>query len=40
MNVLTDCPCFLDIAEKGKKVIEFYKKKGGEVITPLLKALD
>jgi len=31
---------FLDIAEKGKKVIGFYKKKGGEVITPLLKALD
>jgi len=29
-----------NIAEKGKKVIEFYKKKGGEVITPLLKALD
>lgn len=30
----------LDIAEQGKKVIVFYKQKGGEVITPLLKALD
>lgn len=40
MNVLVDYPYLLDIAEQGKKVIVFYKQKGGEVITPLLKALD
>lgn len=28
-----------NIAVQGNKVIDFYKKKGGEVITPLLKAL-
>ncbi|KAF8323137.1 putative transketolase [Clavulina sp. PMI_390] len=28
------------IAERSKKVVEFYKKKGGEVVSPLLKALD
>jgi len=28
-----------DIAKVGTKVIDFYKKKGGEVISPLLKAL-
>ena len=27
-----------DIADVGKKVVDFYKKKGGEVISPLLKA--
>jgi len=27
-----------NIAEIGKKVIAFYKKKGGEVISPLIKA--
>jgi len=30
---------FTDIAELGKKVVDFYKKKGGEVISPLVKAL-
>ena len=29
---------FLDIAQVGKKVVDFYKKKGGEVISPLVKA--
>lgn len=28
-----------DIAAVGKKVVEFYKKKGGEVVSPLVKAL-
>jgi len=28
-----------DIAKVGAKVIDFYQKKGGEVISPLLKAL-
>ena len=28
-----------DIAKVGTKVIDFYKKKGGEVVSPLLKAL-
>jgi hypothetical protein len=28
-----------DIAKVGAKVIDFYKKKGGEVVSPLLKAL-
>jgi transketolase len=28
-----------DIATVGKKVVDFYKKKGGEVISPLVKAL-
>jgi hypothetical protein len=27
-----------DIADIGKKTIDFYKKKGGEVISPLVKA--
>jgi hypothetical protein len=30
---------FADIAKVGNKVIDFYKTKGGEVISPLLKAL-
>ncbi|KAI0747895.1 transketolase [Daedaleopsis nitida] len=29
-----------NIAAVGKKVVDFYKKKGGEVISPLLKAID
>jgi transketolase len=29
---------FVDIAVVGKKVVDFYKKKGGEVISPLVKA--
>ncbi|KAI0781170.1 transketolase [Trametes elegans] len=29
-----------NIAEVGKKVVDFYKKKGGEVVSPLLKAID
>lgn len=36
-------PCsfiyFSDIAAVGKKVITFYKKKGGEVVSPMVKAL-
>jgi transketolase len=28
-----------DIAVVGKKVIDFYKKKGGEVVSPMVKAL-
>jgi transketolase len=31
-------PMQTDIAVVGKKVVEFYKKKGGEVISPLVKA--
>jgi len=31
--------CFSDIAVVGKKVITFYKKKGGEVVSPMVKAL-
>jgi hypothetical protein len=34
--VLTSFP--LDIAVVGKKVVDFYKKKGGEVVSPLVKA--
>lgn len=30
---------FADIAKVGTKVINFYKTKGGEVISPLFKAL-
>ena len=30
---------FADIAKVGAKVIDFYQKKGGEVISPLLKVL-
>lgn len=30
---------FIDIAKVGAKVIDFYKKKGGDIISPLLKAL-
>lgn len=30
---------FSDIAIVGKKVIDFYKKKGGEVVSPLVKAI-
>ncbi|EIW60597.1 transketolase [Trametes versicolor FP-101664 SS1] len=29
-----------NIAEVGKKVVAFYKKKGGEVISPLVRAID
>ncbi len=29
-----------DIAAVGKKVVEFYKKKGGEVVSPLVKAIQ
>jgi len=28
-----------NIAVVGKKVVDFYKKKGGEVVSPLVKAL-
>ena len=28
----------IDIASVGKKVVEFYKQKGGEVVSPILKA--
>ena len=28
----------IDIAVIGKKTIDFYKQKGGEVISPLVKA--
>jgi transketolase len=28
-----------DIAVVGKKVVDFYKAKGGEVVSPLVKAL-
>lgn len=28
----------LDIAVVGKKVVDFYQKKGGPVISPLVKA--
>ena len=27
-----------DIAAVGKKVVEFYEKKGGDVVSPLVKA--
>jgi hypothetical protein len=30
---------FPDIAVVGKKVIAFYKKKGGEIVSPMVKAL-
>jgi hypothetical protein len=30
---------FSDIASLGKKTVEFYKKRGGEVVSPLVKAL-
>lgn len=30
--------CFLDIAVVGKKVVDFYKQKGGPVVSPLVKA--
>jgi len=30
---------FTDIAVVGKKVVDFYTAKGGEVISPLVKAL-
>lgn len=29
----------LDIAVVGKKVVDFYTKKGGEIVSPLIKAL-
>ncbi|KAI0670608.1 transketolase [Trametes maxima] len=29
-----------NIANVGKKVVDFYRKKGGEVVSPLLKAID
>lgn len=28
-----------DIAAVGKKVVDFYRQKGGEVISPLVKAI-
>jgi hypothetical protein len=31
--------CGLDIAAVSKKVIAFYKQKGGEVVSPLVKAI-
>lgn len=34
---VTDCD--LDIAAVSKKVIAFYKQKGGEVVSPLVKAI-
>jgi len=34
---VTDCG--LDIAAVSKKVIAFYKQKGGEVVSPLVKAI-
>jgi transketolase len=30
---------FTDIAVVGKKVVDFYTAKGGEVVSPLVKAL-
>lgn len=33
------CVFFLDIAAAGKKVVEFYKQRGGEVVSPLVKAI-
>ena len=30
---------FTDIAAVGKKVVDFYAAKGGEVVSPLVKAL-
>ena len=32
-------PFFTDIAAVGKKVVDFYAAKGGEVVSPLVKAL-
>ncbi|KAI8998852.1 transketolase [Trametes punicea] len=29
-----------NIAEVGKKVVHFYKKKGGEIVSPLLRAIE
>jgi transketolase len=29
----------VDIAAVGKKVVDFYKQKGGEVVSPLVKAI-
>jgi transketolase len=29
---------YLDIAIVGKKVVDFYKQKGGPVVSPLVKA--
>jgi len=31
---------YTDIAAVGKKVVEFYKKKGGEIVSPLVKAIQ
>jgi transketolase len=28
-----------NIASVGKKVVEYYKKRGGEIFSPLIKAL-
>lgn len=41
MNAPTNQVCLtlcVDIAGVGKKVVEFYKKKGGEIVSPLVKA--
>lgn len=32
-------PGFLDLAIVGKNVVEFYKKRGGRVVSPLEKAI-
>jgi transketolase len=37
MHVLTRFVA--DLAVVGKKVIDFYKKRGGEVVSPLVRAL-
>jgi len=37
--VYTDAVFFLDVATVAKKVVDFYQKKGGEVVSPLVKAL-
>jgi transketolase len=29
-----------DIAIVGKKVVEFYRKRGGDVLSPLVKAIN
>jgi len=36
---MVESHCSTDIALVGKKVVDFYKAKGGEVVSPLVKAL-
>lgn len=36
-GMLLRCSC-TDIASISKKVVTFYKQKGGEVVSPLIKA--